>query len=477
MSKLKNIIKQLSIKDYQAIYDSLMNSNAEKSAYLLKFLRDRQLSDTKIMTELEVNSNAYYTLRSRLNQKIEEYLLQQMESPRTSLIKKVATVSDIIFTKKRTIAVTTLKKLEKELVDYDLSNELTIVYKSLKRLLINSPEDHFTYSQLYNKHVAYTLALDKSEDLLANYSNKYGEFLFSHDETLKLSLGLLRDELINVTKLYESHRLYVYASFVNIWHHLFVDPDFVPEENIEQTFEKIQSIFDQYYLDATYYHLIMVLEYLRFEYDFRTGDISKAGKYAEDQSESTATLISNYQSYAFTPQFLLTYLNYNLANNKAGELYDQLKGMFEDYEVNKSNIPEYLLISVYKALACYYAGRYEEAAKLINTLLNDVSLKRLPLAHMEVKLLLALQYASSKETDLYNQLMSSVQRQVRLIGKEKCVHVILFNKIMKAIMSGDRRELTSKLNMLSGKLEDALPAYFTPLRYLKLKDTVPSLAK
>jgi hypothetical protein len=44
-------------------------------------------------------------------------------------------------------------------------------------------------------------------------------------------------------------------------------------------------------------------------------------------------------------------------------------------------------------------------------------------------------------------------------------------------MSGDRRELTSKLNMLSGKLEDALPAYFTPLRYLKLKDTVPSLAK
>jgi len=76
MAKLKNIIKQLSEKDYKEIYDSLMESNAEKSAYVLKSLRERQLSDSKIMVELEVNANAYYTLRSRLNQKIEEHLLR-----------------------------------------------------------------------------------------------------------------------------------------------------------------------------------------------------------------------------------------------------------------------------------------------------------------------------------------------------------------------------------------------------------------
>mgnify|MGYP003435303079 FL=1 len=32
MAKLKNIIKQLSEKDFKAIYDSLIESNAEKSA-------------------------------------------------------------------------------------------------------------------------------------------------------------------------------------------------------------------------------------------------------------------------------------------------------------------------------------------------------------------------------------------------------------------------------------------------------------
>ncbi len=159
MAKLKNIIKQLSEEDFQSIQDSLMASNAEKSAYLLKSMREKHLSDNKIMIELEVNTNAYYTLRSRLNQKIEEYLLQQMESPRADILKKVATITEIIFTKKSAIAIATLKKLEKELLDYDLSNALTVVYKWLKKLHINSP-DYFNYSQLYNKHVAYMLAVE-----------------------------------------------------------------------------------------------------------------------------------------------------------------------------------------------------------------------------------------------------------------------------------------------------------------------------
>ena len=104
MAKLKNIIKQLSASDYQAIHDSLMHSNAEKSAHLLKFIREQQMSDAKVMEELDVNTNAYYTLRSRLNQKIEEYLLAQMESPRTDLLKKVANINDVVFTKKLTAA-------------------------------------------------------------------------------------------------------------------------------------------------------------------------------------------------------------------------------------------------------------------------------------------------------------------------------------------------------------------------------------
>ena len=266
MAKLKNIIKQLSEKDFKEIYDSLMESNAEKSGYLLKALRERQLSDSKIMVELDVNANAYYTLRSRLNQKIEEHLLQQMESPRTDILRKVANLNEMLFTKKRTISIATLKKLEKELLDYDLASELTVVYKSLKKLHVNSP-DYFTYSQLYNRHVAYMLAVDKAEDLLADYFKKYGSFYLTSDETEKLGLTLLMKEMQNVAKLYESHRLYIYQSLMLIYHRLFVETDDHLQqegESIEDIFAHVQKIFETYNQDPLYFHLNLVFEFLRF---------------------------------------------------------------------------------------------------------------------------------------------------------------------------------------------------------------------
>jgi len=48
------------------------------------------------------------------------------------------------FTKKRTISIATLKA-GKRTFDYDLANELTVVYKSLKKIHINSP-DHSVFS-------------------------------------------------------------------------------------------------------------------------------------------------------------------------------------------------------------------------------------------------------------------------------------------------------------------------------------------
>ncbi|MEQ9165168.1 MAG: hypothetical protein RLO12_02855, partial [Fulvivirga sp.] len=314
MAKLKNIIKQLSLKDYEAIYTSLIESNAEKSAYLLQSMRERSLSDNKVMAELDVNTNAYYTLRSRLNQKIEEHLLQQMESPRTDILKNVANINEIIFTKKKAIAVATLKKLEKELLDYDLSNELTVVYKSLKKLHLNSP-DYFNYSQLYNRHVAYMLAVDKAEDLLAEYFKKYGQFALSGDEIDKMGLGLLLKEMSNVAALYESHRLYVYESCMIIFHRLFVDQEESMDdgqEPIEDILDNVEKIFAQYQLDSIYYHLNLVFEFLKLEYYNHYKVYRKAERYFEEVNDAADNLLTNYTLYTYPAQFLITKMNRHL---------------------------------------------------------------------------------------------------------------------------------------------------------------------
>jgi hypothetical protein len=472
MAKLKNIIKQLSEKDFKAIYDSLIESNAEKSAYLLKSLRERQLSDNKIMTELDVNANAYYTLRSRLNLKIEEFLMGQLESPRTDVLRKVANINEVLFTKKKAISVATLKKLEKELLDYDLANELTVIYKSLKKLNINSP-DYFQYSQLYNRHVAYMLAVDKAEDLLADYFKKYGDYMLNGGEVEKLGLSLLMKEMQNVGKLYESHRLYVYQSSMYIFHRLFVEVDDNMQqdgESIEDIFDKVQKIFESYHLDAIYYHLNLVFEFLKLEYYNHYKVYRQAEKYYEEVNDACANLMVNYSTFTFPSQFLISKLERHLRTGTEVELYAENESIFLDYEVDMMDIPKHIIYIVYRAISSYYIGKFDESAKLINGLLNDVSLKKYPYAQLEIKTLLALQYTLMRDFELFNQLSNSIQRQIRLFGKESCENIQLFLKILKIATSEAKKEKAKKITAVIPRLNSINVHYFAPTKLIKLDD-------
>ncbi len=465
MAKLKNIIRQLSVEDYQAIYNSLIESNAEKSAYLLQSMREKHQSDAKIMDELEVNTNAYYTLRSRLNQRIEEYLLQQMENPRADILKKVSNINEILFTKKKTIAIATLKKLEKELLDYDLSNELTIVYKSLKKLHINA-SDFFNYSQNYNKHVAYTLAVDKAEDLLAEYFKKYGEFtLKGRQERSELELKLLAREINNVCSMYESHRLYVYKSCLNIFDRLFLEKDEKLEmelEPIEDIIANVQKIFNFYKLDAIYFHLQSVFEFLKLEYYNHYKVYRKAEEFYDSVNESIASLLTNYSLFTFPGQFLISKILRHQRMNTLERIYDENEGLFLDFDSDTNDVPNHFIYYNYRALSCYFVKKYDEASKWLNHLLNELSLKKFPFAHLEAKLLLALQYCLLNDYDLFHQLINSIQRQIRLLSKEKCEHLLVFSKILKVSQSDAKRNKYEKISSLADKLNSYDFISFTP---------------
>ena len=472
MAKLKNIIKQLSEKDYSAIYNSLINGNAEKSAYLLKAMRERQLSENKVMVELEINANAYYTMRSRLSQKIEEYLVQQMESPRTDLLRKVANINEVFFTKKKTIAIAMLRKLEKELIEADLVGELPMIYKLLKKLHVNSP-DFFQFSQLYNRHVAYMLAVDKAEDVLADYFKKYGNYFLTGDATEKLSLELLTKEMHNIANLYESHRLYVYRSCILVFHRLFVDKEEnlqQDEESIEDIFKRVQEIFGTYNLDPVYYHLNLLFEFLKLEYYNHYKVYKQAERYFEEINDAASNLLINYPYYTFAVQFLISKFERSLRLGTEAELYAEQEELFADFEPDPNNVPQHVIYTVYQAMCSYYTGRYEETAKLLNTLINDVSLKKYPQAQMEIKALLCLQYCLLKDIDLYNQLSTSVQRNIRMIGKDACENVLTFLKILKIAVSEAKKEKQKKISALIPKFRSMSVNYFAPTYFIRMDE-------
>ncbi len=471
MAKLKNIVKQLSDRDYQTIYDQLVQSNAEKSAYLLRGFRERQLSDSKIMTELELQPNAFYTMRSRLSQKIEDYLVEQMESPRTDILKKVANLNEVLFTKKRTLSIATLKKMEKELQDYDLASELTVVYKSLKKMHINSP-DYFQYSQLYNRHVAYMLAVDKADDLLADYFKKYGNYYLTGDETDRMGLTLMLREMQNIARLYESHRLFVYESMMLVFHRLFVEREEnlqSDEASIEDIFSRVQKTFESYPLDPVYYHLNLVFEFLKLEYYNHYKVYKQSEKYFEEVNDAVANLMMNYPYYTFSAQFLVSKLQRHLRLGSEKDLFVENENLFEDIENDPLDVPRHVIYMVYRALSACYVDQYEEAARLLNNLLNDVSFKRYPLAQLEVKALLAVVYGMLRDVDLVMQLVSSVSRQAKLI-EDKAENLMLIVKILKIATSEAKREKPRKILVLIQQFNSTPVSYFSPTRFIRMDD-------
>ncbi len=464
MAKLNQIIQDLSEEDFENIFKALMEGSAEKSAYLFKHLKEGRLKDNEIMLDLQVNANAYYTLRSRLNQRIEEYLLQKMESPRADLLKKVANIHEIIFTQKKAIAIATLKKLEKELLDYDLSNELTIVYKYLKKLHIFS-EDHFNYRQLYNQQVAFNLAIDQQEDDIGEYFRKYGEYYLSKLEATEIELDLISQKLENTKALYKSHRLYVYKTCQEIFYELFMkeDTDF---ESLQEKFEKLEVIFETYYLDSTYYHLKSLLEAFKFEVQLRQGDLEETAKYAAEVESVLPRLIQNYQSFTFPSIFLFSYIQYKVFLGEEQELARWNLENFNDFEPDQNNIPGFACYYSYRSICSLMNNDLEEGALFLNNLLNEISFKGHPKTHMEVKLLLSVFYGLMDDFELFSQLAHSIQRQIRILGKESCMHAVYLIKLLKTYFANQKKNKDQKLQDFYQLVKQNFPEYFSPLEVL-----------
>ena len=117
-----------------------------------------------------------------------------------------------------------------------------------------------------------------------------------------------------------------------------------------------------------------------------------------------------------------------------------------------------------------YQAKYEEASKWINGFLNEVSLKKFQMGQLEVKCILALQYCLLKEFDLFHQLINSIQRQIRMIGKDKCRHIVLFTKILKISLSEAKRNKFEKISGLVDKLNHYKFTPFTPTLMIKMNE-------
>ncbi len=471
MIKFKSIVLQLKEEEYNDLCQQFIETKADKYLRLLKLYRENKYNDEEIQEMLSVNTSAYYTLKSRLFDKIQDFLTNNMSTPIIDLLRKVANIPTLIYDTHRDTAIAILSKLESELQNYDMPYELSSVYSALKKLHVNSPK-YYEYTQLYNKHLAYTIALDKAEDLLNTFMRTVGDYYTSRNKPQVDYLSLIKQEMAHICNLYESHHLQVYKAIVDVTFALYVpNADALKDdEPVEDLLAKMEKIFTTYSKDTNYQHLQLVFNNLAFEYYHKLNLPKKESKYFEEVDKKlTSFLLFNH--CCFTTKFLISKIERYVELGIETELYEQNQKLLPNYEPDKNDIPNYINYSKYMATSAFYAKKYQEAVHILNNLINDISFKNYPHSEIEVKLLLALNYSMINKYDPATSLLRSVTRKIREIDDEMGYeNALIFYKILSLQMSSSARQVDQKIGQLFSKFELLNQKSNRMLEYIKIDE-------
>ena len=78
----------------------------------------------------------------------------------------------------------------------------------------------------------------------------------------------------------------------------------------------------------------------------------------------------------------------------------------------------------------------------------------------------------------FNQLINSIQRQIRLLGKDACEHVVIFTKMLKISISDSKKNKKTKIESLADKIKNMELDYFVPTLLVKIdEDFISELSK
>lgn len=424
MIKLKQVIGQLDVDSYNRIGESLKKTKADNFGLLFQSYRDAIISDTEIINKLGISSNSYYVLKSRLYDKIQEYLAADVFSNQENLIKQLLLVPEVCFNRPRETAIAFLHKLEKELLKFDLHNDLLVVYSALKKMHLYS-EKHFHYSQLYNKHTAFGLSLEKAEEILGNFNRLLAQYDFSGSQHLLDTLKFLKIEIVNLFTLNPSRQIEIIKNMIDLQMLIFCEDENSTGINAEELLNGTRRLLENLPENAVQKKWEITLDYLFFEYYLAKNEYKSAAPYYETVNTELTTLLL-YNNICLTSKFLPSKIKYCTAVNRLedlSEISEKVEMLYdlEDYFTK-------VQIGIYFSMLNFHQKKYKVAISGLNEILNTISFKDYFHGHINVKLTLTYFYLNLKDYDLVEITLKSIARKIRSEYPEKYSHVLYLIK-------------------------------------------------
>lgn len=440
MIKLREIINQLDEQNYNEIENELLKSKAKNFHFLLTALRQNNKPEKEICRELQISNSAFYALKSRLMDKIQDHLSGISDFQKEELMELMSRIPELCNHTPRETANAILQKLETDLISQGMHNELLVVYSSLKKINLHSPK-YFTYSQLFNKSVAFSLSLEKAAEISCEFSRILSTYLVSGDDNLMDSLSFLYNEIGNVFELNGSRQIALVKNFILLQYDFIkrkrdhLTPVTDPEQILRDTYSLIQSIPDK--AEADMYTLIT--DYLSFEYHYAYRNYKKAEEfYVKIIPHFNTLLLISYKSCTMT--FLKSSMAFCLHNDRKKDI----AVLGNEVLVDPDDVHTRLMMDYYNAMAYYLEGQTKKAITLLNNIINTYSLPNMFHMEVEVKLLLSYFLFKQKEYDMADGVLKKLMRKIKTDYKGQYIQVDYFARMMALDINKESTEKTAQ---------------------------------
>jgi hypothetical protein len=407
MNKLRNLVLKLREEDLSRIEDSLVRTKADNYLFLLRAYRGASADDEDIREQLKITSNSLYVLKSRLTDKIQEHLSGDIYSGSGEVVRQLHRVPEMCFETPREVAFTMLKKLEEDLLKYDMHNELLAVYSGLKKINLHS-EKYFYYSQLYNRHAAFSLSLEKCEEILGSFNRALSHYELTRAQRQLDTLQFLARDISDHFTLNPSRQTELIRNFINLQLGIFCDTG-LNRDDIEDLLQASSLIIDALPEGSAHKNWRQPLNYLYFEFYRKAGQQRSATGYYESLMTRAANILL-YSPVCVTSRFPLSRICFLQQSGRTAELGDSLPGtMLHDPSDMLSDVAR----GIAAAMSAYYRNNLKEAALALNSLLNVHSFKDAFHVSSEIRLTLAFVYMVAGEPDLASGLVKSISRKLK----------------------------------------------------------------
>lgn len=474
MLDIKDLILQLSDHDFAMFDQMLVESKAEKSQRLLHYIRENEMDDKQIIETLEINSTAFYTLRSRLNDKLQEYLLAKVQGPKLEILEKVNNLDHILFHYPQKQATSIVEKLQEELTRFDQPIYLLKIYSALKKLHRNS-NNEYQFSQFFNQHITFIIDYDKNEDLLAELLQAIGQHHLSRDPMQLMKLHLIMQQLEEHNANYrDSARFFITRAIACIYYQIYLpeDEQQLDLEPVENLFNKAYDIINQHQQDIFFGNLELLFHYLSFEYYTKYGIRKKVQEYFALLDEELVRFLNSYSYYAIPSMLLLSMLRMPQAVEPSTEEVDERnERLLQQYDITKDDPVNFINFYMYLAGSYFNIGDHEKSNRYLNDLRNELSFKPYPHAELELKLLMATNFLLLKEYELSNSLIKSVGRKLSNLEYYDYPNAKIYRRILQQALKTPTKDRRLKMIGLAHEFKMQNRGNFSMLNQLTVDDT------